>query len=61
MRLGKLNENHELFYYFDGFPDDAGMVSPDIGYDFCSAEFGTMFCTCAVFVYCWFSSLVCLI
>jgi hypothetical protein len=37
-----LNENHEVFYYFYGFPDDAGMVGPDISYNFCSAEFGAV-------------------
>jgi hypothetical protein len=58
MRLGKPNKNHEVLCYFDDFLDDAGMVGPDIGYDFCHAEFGAVFRTCAVFVYCWFPSLV---
>jgi hypothetical protein len=33
-----------MFYYFDGFPDKAGMVDPDIGYDCCSIEVDTRSC-----------------
>jgi hypothetical protein len=25
-----------MLRYFDGFPDDAGMVGPDVGCDLCS-------------------------
>lgn len=56
-----MKENHEMIYYFDCFLHYAGMVGPDNGYDFCSAEFGAVFRTCAVFVCCWFASLVSLI
>lgn len=33
-----------VFCYFDGFPDDAGMVDGDIGYDFCFIEIDAVSC-----------------
>jgi hypothetical protein len=33
-----------VFCYFDGFPDDAGMVDPAIDYDFCSSEVDAVSC-----------------
>jgi hypothetical protein len=37
-----------VFCYFDGFPDDAGMVDPDIVYDFCSIEVDAVSCRVSV-------------
>jgi hypothetical protein len=37
-----------VFLYFEGFPDDVGMVGPDIDYDLGSVEIGTVFCVYGV-------------
>lgn len=36
------------FIFFYGFHDEAGMVGPDIGYNFCSAEFCTVSYLCSI-------------
>jgi hypothetical protein len=41
-----------VFDYFNCFPDDAGMVGLDVGYDFCSVEADAVFSSCRVFSYC---------
>lgn len=53
----------DMFSYFNGFLDDAGMADVDIGYDVCSVAVSAIFCLSGVFATArlWFSSLVSLI
>jgi hypothetical protein len=37
-----------VFHYYSGFPDDAGMVGPDIVYDICYIKVDAVF-TCRQF------------
>jgi hypothetical protein len=32
----------QVFYYFSGFPDDAGMVTVNVGWDFCFVKVDTV-------------------
>jgi hypothetical protein len=40
-----------VFSYFSCFPDYAGMVGADVGYDFCFVEVDAMFSYCRMFSY----------
>jgi hypothetical protein len=40
-----------VFSYFSCFPDYAGMVGADVGYDFCFVKVDAVFSCCRMFGY----------